>query len=52
MFRAYFKAKEREPQILSFKKSIKSPSVMEFKAEEKNTVKFKINENFKLGIEN
>ena len=52
MFVACFKYEEHEPQRIYFKKRNEEPSVMEFKGENKNTVKFKINENFKLSIEN
>lgn len=52
MFKAYFKAEKREPQILFFKRTVEEPNIMEFKGEEKKPIKFKINKNFKLGIEN
>lgn len=52
MFVARFKYEEHEPQKIYFKKRNEEPSTMEFKGEDKSTVKFKICENFKLDVEN
>lgn len=52
MFIAHFEYKKKEPQIMFFKADRNEAQEMNFKADKKNTIKFKINKNFKLGVEN
>lgn len=52
MYIAHFEFKKKEPEVMFFKASGNKAQTMNFEAKKKNIIKFKINKNFKLGVEN